>query len=264
MKVTAQDVAQLLANSPPRQIPAHVAKAAQGGGAAWFLPLFGFVFFAFGMVFAAFFFPWRFLDDWRLSSNAARTAKGTIVSVRDTNMSINKVRVVDYEFRYTAGGGPQRRGHCYTTGQAWPANREVTVRYLPTQPDLACLEGARLDKVGWSGAFVVIFPLVGAGFGISFLFNRRNVRRLLLSGHVTEVDVISVDRTHTRINNRYVYKISVRSPGLLNGQPFTIRRTEPGEIELAQKRVADQQSIYVLYDPTNPRRLLFPEALIGR
>lgn len=263
MKVTAEDVAQLLASPPPRPVPAHVQKAAQGGEGAWFIPLFGFIFFSFGTLLAAFFFPWRFIDDWRLSSDSARTVKGRIVSIHDANMRINEVSVLDYEFSYDAGDGRNRTAHCYTTGRQFSANSDVLVRYIPAQPDVACLEGARLNEAGWAGAFVLIFPLVGAGIAIGFAVRRRNKRRLLSSGEVTEVDVVSVDRTNTRINGRYVYKIMVISPTLLNGQSFSVRRTDPGEIELVQKRVTDKQPIYALYDSRKPRRLLFPEALIG-
>lgn len=264
MKVTAQDVAQLLGSSPPRNIPVHVARAAQGGRGSWFGPLLGFAFFAFGLIFVVIFFPWRLLDDWKLSSDAARTVKGSIVSVQGVNMRINKARVFDYEFGYNVGDGQQRRGHCYTTGQHWSKSMEVSVQYLPTQPELARLEGARLGKTGGTGLIVLIFPLVGLGVAMVFARIQHNTNRLLVSGRASEVDVISVDRTNVRVNNQYVYKIMVSSSTLLSGEPFVVRRTDPAEIDLAQKRVADKQSIYVLHDPENPRRLLFPEALIGR
>lgn len=264
MKVTAQDVAQLLVSPPPRQVPVHVVRAAQGGSATWFAPLLGLAFFSFGLVFAAIFFPWRFIDDWRLSSDHARSVKGSIVSVRDAKMRINKVPVWDYEFIYNVGDGRQRNGHCYTTGQHWSAPSEVPVRYLATQPDLACLEGARLSKAGGTGVLIITFPLVGAGIAVSFFVSRRNTRRLLVSGQVREVDVISVNRTSTRVNNQYVYKITVTSPNSLSGPSLVVRRTNPNEVDLAQKRVSARQSIYIFHDPLNPKRLLFPEALIGR
>jgi hypothetical protein len=264
MKVTTEDVAQLLASTPPRQIPAHVRKAAQGGGAVWSLLVLGLGFIFLGLLFTAFFFPWHFLDDWQLSSDAAQTVTGRIVSVHDTNTRINKVSVVEYEFSYTVGDGQQRKGRSYTTGTKWSANTSANVRYLPNRPELACLEGGRLNEVGWGGAFVIIFPFVGAGVVTGFFISRRNTRRLLHSGQVTEVDVVSIDRTNTRINNRYVYKIFVRSPALLNGRPIAVRRSDPSDVDFAQKRLSDKQAVYVLYNPADPRKLIFPETLIGR
>ncbi len=263
MKVTAEDVARILASPLPRQVPAHVAKAARGGS-PWLTPLLGIAFFFFGLIFVVVFFPWRILDDWKLLSDDARTVKGNVVSVRETNMSVNRARVRDYEFSYTVGDGRQRNAHCYDTGRYWSARMEVTVRYLPTHPEIACIEGARLSKAGWAGAMTLIFPMVGAGIFLGSFVGRRNTRQLLRSGRAMEVDIVSVERTNMQINNRYVYKIKVALPNLLQEQPVVIRCSDPGEVALVQKRVADRQSIYALCDPNNPRRLFFPEGLIGR
>jgi Protein of unknown function (DUF3592) len=263
MKVTADDVAQLLAGSPPRQVSAHLAKAVmKGGGTTWFVALFGLVFACLGLLFVVIFFPWRFMDDWRLASDAAQTTRGIITTVQRTSMSINKTRVMEYTFRYTPGDGRLREGRCFTTGQSWQSSAEVEVRYLPTTPDLACVEGARLSEGGWGGAFVLLFPLVGAGFVVWPVVNQVKTRRLLHEGQVTEVDILSVDRTNTRINNQYVYKIVISSSSFSGGQPVTVRRTDRREIDLALNRLRDQQSVYILYDSRNPRRLIFPEALI--
>jgi Protein of unknown function (DUF3592) len=262
MKVTANDVAQLLANSAPRQIPVHFAKAVSGGRSSWFFPLFGLAFGGFGMLFVVVFFPWRFMDDLRLDSDSARITRGTITEVLTTGMSINERRVMEYIFRYSSGDGQSRNGHCFTTGQQWQSNAEVTVRYLPTKPDIACIEGARLNEGSWGVAFVLVFPLVGAGLIGWFVANRRNTRRLLREGIVAEVDVISVERTNTQMNDEYVYKIVIASPDLQNSQSITVKRVDRRYIDLAQKRVKDKQPVYILYDPRNPRRVIFPEALI--
>jgi hypothetical protein len=262
MKLTADDVAQVLASSAPRQVPAHFAKAVSGGRSSWFFPLFGLAFGGFGMLFVVIFFPWRFMDDLRLDSDAARITKGAITEVRSTSMTINERRVMEYVFRYNAGDGQNRNGHCFTTGQRWQSNAEVTVRYLPAKPDVACIEGARLNEGSWGVAFVLVFPLVGAGLIGWYVVHRLNMRRLLREGIVTEVDVISVERTNTRVNDEYVYKIAIASPDLQNGQPIKVRRVDRRYIDLAQKRLQDKQPVYILYDPRNPRRVIFPEALI--
>ena len=163
MKVTANDVAQLLASAPPRQVPAPVAKAVGGGRASWFLPLFGVVFGGMGLMFSVMFFPWRFRDDWQLAADGARTVQGLITEVTKTGMSINDVHVMEYGFRYTPEDGRPRQGRCFTSGERWTNNAPVAVRYLPANPDLACVEGARLSEGGGVGSFVLVFPLIGGG-----------------------------------------------------------------------------------------------------
>jgi len=262
MKVTADDIAQLLASRPPRQVPAQVAKAAMGGGSSWFGPLFGLVFCAIGLIFVTVFFPWRFWDDWQLASADARTTSGIITDVTRTNLTLNKRRVMEYGFRFVTEDNRQQQGRCFTTGQQWTVNAAVSVHYLPTRPELACVDGARLSQSGWGGAFVIIFPLIGGVVFVGFLTNRQLTKRLLQSGLVTEVDVVSVEPTNMRVNNQNAFKITVRSSTLQGGLPVTVLRVNRPEIELARKNLQDKLPVYILYDTRNPKRLLFPEALI--
>ena len=262
MKVTADDIAQLLARTPPRQVPAQVEKAAMGGGSSWSGPLFGLVFCAIGLIFVTVFFPWRFWDDWRLASADARTVPGVITEVTRTNLTLNKRRVMEYGFHFTTEDNHQQQGHCFTTGQQWTVNAAVAVRYLPARPELACVEGARLSQSGWGGAFVIIFPLIGGLVFVGYVTHRQRTKRLLQSGLVAEVDVVSVEPTNMRVNNQNAFKITVRSSDLQGGQPVTVLRVNRPEIELARKNLQDKLPVYILYDARNPKRLLFPEALI--
>src|ERR1035437_6146282 len=131
MKVTADDIARLLARPPPRQVPLHVAKATRGSGITWFLPVFGLIFGGMGVIFVVVFFPWRFWDDWQLASGDAQSTHGIITNVIWTNLTLNKRRVMEYGFNYTATDQQSRQGRCFTTGQQWSVNSPVTVHYLP-------------------------------------------------------------------------------------------------------------------------------------
>ncbi|SDR97359.1 DUF3592 domain-containing protein [Opitutus sp. GAS368] len=261
MKVTAEDIAQLLASPPPRQVPAHVAQAAAGGGKGGCLPLFGLVFGGFGMIFVVAFFPWRFLDDFQLAASD-RTAPGEIRRVVQTNMSLNKTHVVQYDFAYTPADGRVRVASCYTTGQRWATGAAVTVRYLRGSPEIACVEGARLSKGGWSGVFVAIFPLIGGGLVAWFFVGRRRTGRLLRSGLVAEVDVVSVEETNMTVNNQRVCRIVLAGPALAGGQPVTVKRVRKADIDLARKHAGEKQPVFILYDPRKVSRVIFPEALI--
>jgi hypothetical protein len=261
VKVTAEDIAQLLASPPPRPVPAHVARAATGGGNGGCLPLFGLVFGGFGLVFVVMFFPWRFLDEFRLAASD-RMVPGEIRRVTDTKMSINKTRVIEYTFGYTPADGRVREARCYTTGRRWTVGAAVTVRYVRDDPEVACVEGARLSQGGWSGLFTLVFPLIGGGMVAWFVVSRRRTRGLLRSGLVAEVDVVSVERTNMTVNNQPVYRIVLAGPALLGGQPVTVRRARKADVDLALKHNRDKQPVFILYDPLKPARVVFPEALI--
>lgn len=266
VKVTADDIAQLLAGSPPRKVPAHVAKAALGGGSGCFLPLFGLAFGSFGMIFAVIFFPWRLADDLRLASDRAPTVPGIITEVRKTSMSINDAEVMEYGFRYTPAGGDgqPRQGRCFITGERWTKDAKVTVRYLSSAPEVACVEGARLTKGGAFGLFVIIFPLVGYGMVAFHVMSRRQTGRLLREGLTAEVDVLSVEETNITVNRQRLYKITLSAPDRTGGQPVTIKRANRAELDLVERHAADKQPVFVLYDPRKPTRMIFPEALLNQ
>ena len=216
-----------------------------------------------GVLFMAVFFPWRFADDRQLDSERALTVPGTITSVSRTSMSINRTRVMEFGFRYTPADGRVRDGRCYTTGSRWENNAAVTVRYLPDNPELARVEGARLSEGGNGTAFVGLFPLVGAALVVWFVIDRQRTRRLLREGRVTEATVVSAEPTMASVNRQVVHKIVITSSDLQGGRPVTVNRFKPAEVNLVQKHLREKQPVFVLYDPQKHTRVLFPEALLG-
>jgi Protein of unknown function (DUF3592) len=248
-KVSADDIAQLLTSAPPRIVASHVRNAAMGGGAgSWFMLVFGLIFGGMGLVFLVIFFPWNFWDDWRLASDSAQSVPGLVTGFRDTNLAINETQVVAYDFSYTPPGGATLRGECYTTGERWKVSAQVVVRYLPEEPTVACIEGARLSQGGWIGVMGLIFPLVGGGIVWWWVRDRLQKNRVLREGLVTEVNV---------------YRIVVAGPELASGQPVTVKRVNKADVELALKRARDGQPVFVLYDPKRSKHLLFPEAWVA-
>jgi len=262
VKVTADDIAQLLASPPPRPVSAHVLKAARKGRASWGTVLFGLFFGAFGMIFVWAFFPWRILDEWRLAGNTASTAAGVVSDVVDVRMKVNGRKVMAYHFTFTPPAGATQTGECFAYAGSWTAGGSVTVRYLPGDPGLACIEGARLNPTGWAGVFVLLFPGVGVAIIVWFGVQRRQIGRLLREGLTAEVDVRSVTSTTLRVNNQRVYKIILASPALNGGQPLTLMRRDTSEIQLAGERAEKKQTLFVLYDPRKPKQMIFPEGLI--
>lgn len=265
MKVSANDIATLLASPAPRAVPEHVMKVARTGGGRWVGAIFGLFFAAFGMIFVYVFFPWRITDELQLKFGSTGTASGVILHVEKTSMSVNDEEVFANQAGYSpeGGGGPRLITKSYTSGAPWKEGAPVTVRFLQSKPAVACIEGARLTLTGLWGAVVIIFPLMGfAVLFFSIAGGRRGPGWLLQNGQVAEVDVLGVDATNMRINYQTVYKIRISAPDGRGGPPLVFRRWGKGDINLLTQHALKKQPAFALYDPAKPKNILFPEALI--
>jgi hypothetical protein len=259
VKVTADDIAQLLASAPPRQVPAHVLGVARGNRSNWSTALFGLFFGLFSVPFMWGFFPWHGLDELRLA--AGTTTPGTVTQVTKTNMRVNGRLVMEYGFTYAGASGRTYTGACYADAARWSEGAAITIRYVERTPELAKIEGARLDKAGWFGLFVIIFPGVGFGMVAWFVFHRIQAGRLLRDGRMAEVDIVSVEATNTQVNKQPVFAITMTAPHLPAGR-LTIKRLSQRDIALADRHLEQKQPLFVLYDPKKPKQMIFPEALL--
>ena len=64
------------------------------------------------------------------------------------------------------------------------------------------------------------------------------------------------------VNYQTVYEITLVSPALHGGQPVKLKRWNKPEVNLAVQHALQKQPVFVLVDPRNHTRVLFPEALI--
>lgn len=261
MKVTADDIAQLLASAPPRQVPGHVLGATRSQRARWGTAAFGLFFGLFSVPFMWVFFPWRIVDEWRVAGG--ETVAGVVSAVQDGRMRVNGQKIMKYAFTFAAVDGTSHAGACFAGEGRWSQGDKVMVRYLPAHPELALIEGARFNAAGMFGCFVIIFPSVGFGMVAWFVFQRIQAERLLRLGIAAEVDVLSVTTTNMQVNKQPVHAIVLSAPHLPAGNQLTIRRVNQAEIELAQRHAGLKQPAYVLYDPRRPKQMIFPEGLIG-
>lgn len=270
--VRDEELAALLAASPPRRVPSALKKAALRQASTFVLIIFGGVFALFGSFFVVVFFPVHFLSDWRLSASgttrvseleSTKPLEGTVTLVDETNMRINDTRVWSYDFEYAVAGSTYR-GRCYTTGHRWSAGDRVSIEHLPREPSLARIAGSRLSEGGAVGFVVLIFPLVGlciAGAGIRA---RRKTAWLLHHGRLGEARVQGVEATNTKVNGRRVFKITLQLDGAgARQQEAAVRTTSSELIWFASTRRESGEPVYILYDPNKPRRLLLPEALLS-
>lgn len=236
-------------------------RAAQDANSNRTVIVAGLCFGAFGSLFLFFFFPWRALDELFLAMSA-RSATGIVRQESETNMSVEETKVREYAFEFTTGKGERISADCYVTGAPWQRGDKVNVRYVSWRPEIACIEGGRLNKAGLSAAFVALFPFLGFGLAAWGISGRRQAARLLREGRAVEVDVLAVDATKAQMNYQTVYKITISAPVPAAGSSLTLRRWGKVEVSLLTARALNKEPIYVLCDPDKPKRLIFPEALI--
>lgn len=255
-------IAALLAAPPPRNVPPELRRAAMRRFAPLLFVVIGGGVAAFGMMFVVGFFPWNFTRQWRLDHGRALAIPGKVVALERTGMSINRRQVMrsTFEFAPPQGSGA-RRGTCYTTGSDWSVNDTVTIRYLPDDPAIACIEGARLTKTGGMGALILILPGIGASIMAVGLVLRHRTMRMLVHGLATEAQVTSVEPTQTKINNHTVYAIQLKRLDRADAPEIKISKSDPTIVAFVQDRLASKLPVYVLVDPKRPSRALLPEAL---
>jgi hypothetical protein len=255
-------IAALLAAPPPRKVPPELQRAAMRRTAPFLFMLLGAGVAAFGMMFVAAFFPWNFAQQWRLDAADAATTTGRIVALEPTAMSIGKTPVMRITFEYSV---PQAsgtfRGTCYTTGSEWPVDAKVPVRYHPGDPALACVERARLTKAGGTAAFVLILPGIGAMLiGIGLVLRYRTMR-ILVHGHVTDAQVVALERTEVQINNHHVFVIRLKRIDRPDDPALQIRKSDPVVVTFARERLESKLPVFVLFDPKHPNRAILPEVM---
>lgn len=246
-----------LSMSPPRRVPQTVLKAVNPMKGTVIPLAFGTIFLLMGLGFSWLFVPTHLPLQWKLKKGPALSVPGRILTVENADISINKVKVVKYRFSYQPDSGMRRVGEAYTTGPRWSEGAKVTVRVLAADPAVAAPEGARLGKATALTLFVLIFPLVGAGF---LFFTFRGIRikkRLLQNGHVTRATVNSLERTSVRVNRQHQFKIHLTR--LDDLRTIMKRSHDRDEIALAKWKMETNEPVTILHDIHKPQRLLFPE-----
>lgn len=237
---------------PPRPVPLPTACIALTG----ILSFFGAIFFSFGMIFV-----WVFganthpIDEWRLAHFSA-SAPAIIETVSSTNGTVNDQPVYGYRFRFNPGDGLPLYASCYTTGQNWQEGERVMTHYLANNPDVACLEGARLSQFpAWVLLIVIIFPLVGLAFFVPSVVSGWRKIKLLRFGEVTGALNISSTTTNTRINNIPVLGYAYVFRDRMGMEYKGVSRSLPTD------KIGDEAREPILYLPVDPGQSMLVDAL---
>jgi hypothetical protein len=229
---------------PPRPVPLQVVASAMFGFTGWF----GAIFLILGLIFTLIFTQgYRPIDEVRLAASRT-TAQGIVTAASETNSTENDVPVYAYKFIFTTNRGEQMTGVSYTTGERWSARDHVTIEYVPDQPSIARIKGAReSDFTPWV-LFVLIFPGIGAAmFGAAAIGGWRQVM-LLRRGEVADAHILSTPPTGMTVNNvpvvEYSYEIRTASGETFNGSAKVLLSDQIGDEE-------NEPALCLLSNPDN-------------
>ncbi len=236
---------------PPRTVPLPVVCSAMFGVTG----SLGAVFLIMGLVFTIVFTQgYRPVDEMRLALSQT-TARGIITSVSETNSTENDVPVYEYGFAFTTNRGQELTGRSYFTGEQWGANSSVTIEYVPEEPAIARIKGARLSMFMPWVLFVLLFPAIGAlMFGWATIGGWRQVELLRL-GEVADARILSRHPTNVEVNGQpvieYSFEIRTGTGETFNGSAKA----------LPSERIGDEENEPALYLPTNPERSTLGDAI---
>jgi hypothetical protein len=252
---SSHDLNAFLAMPVPRRIPFWLRK--QRTTSATFPAIIGMLFIGMGTFFCWVFLPFHLPKQWKLDRGPALEATGKVFERTPTKLSINRVKVYQYRYRFSEENGAAHEGVAFTTGSRWNEGAKVDVYYLPSDPSISVIDGARMGASNASSLFVLAFPVVGACFLAAPLIVRSSRNRLFRSGRVTTATIASLQKTWTKVNNQQQYKITVTRDD--DGGTAMRRTHDPAEIAYAEEKLREGLPVPILYNPRKPKRWLFPE-----
>jgi hypothetical protein len=255
---------------PPRRLPRvmvrriwqHYLKQAK----RW-LPL-GILLLIAGVPIVIICFPWHIRDSLAFSVGPTADTSGTITLVENTGISTKTNHVSSFIYRLYylfEVDGRGLKGSCYFTGGHYARGHPVQVRYLVSRPELNRLPDGDFDPGGNFGIFLLIFPLIGAGFFGSGAWavtgGMARALKMARDGVVTEGRVIGVKQNPVWNMGQYRYRITVQF-----NAPDPHRLTYSGhspDAEQANRWMESRAAVRVLHDRRRPKRALLLDHFLG-
>lgn len=261
MAVTLQMLETFLRQSPPRQVPPDIRKKALQRAPHVVLVL-GLIILLVSGLLVGVFFPKRLPDDIRLSRRGQRTL-GSVTGVTRTSYSENDRRVLLYRFQYEAAGGLYH-GACYSPSVRLEDGAQATVVYLPEKPNVARIEGCRLSPFGWGAAGVVIMPMIGAAMYAFTRRSRKRIQALLTHGLFAVGHISEIKDTLMQVNKQPVYRVVVKFKTSFGQEAVAHYHVIGNEaVVLPREKMNNLSPVGVLYNVTDPKRVLLVDNLLG-
>lgn len=229
------------------------------------LQIFGWLFFAFGMVFAFIFVGAADLASTFKFRGSLGKAEEVIVSSGQSGYSegsshgrSSRRGAPIYRHDYTfQSDGVIHLGASYSKGGELPVGQNVRIEFPQGQPEISRIKGMRTAPFGPAVLFVLIFPLVGLAMALPGCFGGWKNYVLLRRGELARGRLIEKKRTNTQVNKRYVYKLTFQYTDQF-GQAHQV----PTKTHCPEK-LEDDAEERLLYDPARPSRAVFVDLLPG-
>ena len=238
---------------PPRSLPLNLQLlclfGSMSGLVGWGIIAFGLIFVR---IFAGDITPAE-LSRW---SGELETAEGEITGVDYNTAQENEVYVNRVHFRFTARDMHLYEGASYITTDADVPTGPATVEHPVGDPAHARVRGMRATWFSPAVVFVWIFPGIGMLMAGYSLAHGLKARSLLVSGNMAEAALVSCEPTNARVNNKSVFKYTFAFEGPMGRQELTERSTRT-------RRLTDEPTERVLYDPGEPSRAVVFDLLPG-
>jgi hypothetical protein len=146
-------------------------------------------------------------------------------------------------------------GRSYSTGERWSVGERVKIEYVPEDPGIARIKGARSSLFMAWVLFVLIFPAIGAGLFVWAAISGLRQVRLLRNGEVADARILSQRPTNVQVNGtpvmEFSYEIRTSMGETFNGSAKA----------LPSKRIGDEESEPALYLPSKPSRSTLVDAI---
>jgi hypothetical protein len=227
----------------PRALPLPLTLQVLFGG---LVGQFGWLFFAFGMLFVWVFDAGGAVSEWLAFRGEVLEVPGVVTGWEGTNTSVNEQRVYRTFYSFRHPDGMDVEGTSYATGQWLEAGTPVTVELAPGDPVLSRITGMRTSVGGGMVLFVLVFPLVGAVLGLGSLLRRLRPLRLLRTGTLTTGVLETTESTSSHVNNQPVMKLTFRFQDARGGEHTAVAKTH------RTYALQDEPRELVVYDPRNP------------
>jgi hypothetical protein len=187
-------------------------------------------------------------DDTLLDRRGVAT-QAELISVEQTNTSVNRRRVFRLHFSFTDEDGATHTGSVGTTdgrmiSQATPG-ASLPIQYDPHAATRVRVAGARASLFGWFVLFPLAFAVVGLTVAGEGLRQALRVRSIYVHGDAARAEVIAVRRTGMRVNQRRVMRVDYAFDtitGRVTGRGSSFEPPPVGG------------RVWVLYDPSAPGR----------
>ena len=242
-------------SQPPRAVPRSTRLVVLFGGG---FSLFGWLFFAFGMVFVWGFAAKGDFSSFLLLRGKLDTAPGMVTAVDDTRYSEGGSKhrsgttIFSYQYSFVLDDR-KYDGVSYHTGVSVQDGARVTVEFPPGNPARSRIRGMRRAIFGPGVAMVFIFPAIGLGIVLPGLWQGwRNVR-LLARGETAQATLIVKTSTNMSVNRRMVYKLTFQFTDRDGQFQHAIARTSLPE------RLESQSQELVFYDPVSKKNTLLDD-----